>query len=92
MNTKSISACLALAAGFVTCLLSFIQHVDSVVFAKRFIIVCIIFYIIGVAVSVVINMNFKEMEQDEGELEESESEEGGSEDSSLEENSEDEFE
>ena len=32
MNTKPIPAMLALAAGFVTCVLSFVQRVDSVVF------------------------------------------------------------
>lgn len=49
MNTKSIPACLALLAGFVTCVISFVQHVDTVVFAKRFIIVCIIFFVIGLS-------------------------------------------
>lgn len=64
MNTKSLPACLALVAGFVTCVISFAQHVDTVVFAKRFIIVCLIFFIIGTVASVVITMNFKEMEEE----------------------------
>lgn len=64
MNTKSIPAVLALIAGFVTCIMSFVQGVDTVVFAKRFVIVCIIFFAIGTVASVVINMNFKEMAQD----------------------------
>lgn len=64
MNTKSIPACLALVAGFVTCIISFVQHVDTVIFAKRFIIVCIIFFVIGTAASVIINMNFKDMAAD----------------------------
>ena len=64
MNTKSIPACLALIAGFVTCIISFIQHEDTVVFAKRFIIVCIIFFVIGTVASVIINMNFKDMAED----------------------------
>ena len=64
MNTKSLPACLALVAGFVTCVISFAQHVDTVVFAKRFIIVCLIFFIIGTVASVVINMNFKAMEEE----------------------------
>lgn len=75
MNTKSLPACLALVAGFVTCVLSFIQHVDTVVFAKRFILVCIIFFVIGTVASVVINMNFKDMASD---AEESSAEEGAS--------------
>ena len=64
MNTKSIPACLALLAGFVTCIMSFVQHVDTVVFAKRFVIVCIIFFVIGTVASVIINMNFKDMAAD----------------------------
>ena len=64
MNTKPIPACLALLAGFVTCVISFVQHVDTVVFAKRFVVVCIIFFVIGTAATVIINMNFKEMAAD----------------------------
>lgn len=64
MNTKSIPACLALLAGFVTCIMSFVQHVDTVVFAKRFIIVCIVFFAIGTVASIIINMNFKDMAAD----------------------------
>ncbi len=64
MNTKSIPAVLALIAGFVTCIMSFVQGVDTVVFAKRFVIVCIIFFAIGTVASVIINMNFKEMSED----------------------------
>lgn len=65
MNTKSIPAVLALIAGFVTCIMSFVQRVDIVVFAKRFVIVCIIFFAIGTVISVVLNMNFKDMAADE---------------------------
>ena len=61
MNTKPIPAVLALIAGFVTCIMSFVQGIDVVVFAKRFVFVCLIFYVIGTVICVVINMNFKEM-------------------------------
>ena len=67
MNTKSIPACLALVGGFVTCIISFMQHVDTVVFAKRFVIVCIIFFVIGTVASVIINMNFNDMAAEEEE-------------------------
>lgn len=68
MNTKSLPAVLALIAGFVTCVMSFVQHVDTVIFARRFISACLIFFVIGIVISVVINMNFKEMaEEEEGE-------------------------
>lgn len=65
MNTKPIPAVLALIAGFVTCIMSFVQGVDVVVFAKRFVFVCLIFYVIGIVICVVINMNFKEMAKDD---------------------------
>ena len=64
MNTKSLPAILALIAGFVTCIMSFVQQVDTVVFAKRFVIVCFIFFAIGTVASVVIQMNFKQMKDD----------------------------
>lgn len=67
MNTKSIPPVLALVAGLVTCIMSFIQHVDSVVFAKRFVIVCIIFFVIGSVASIVININFKDMAEEQKE-------------------------
>lgn len=65
MNTKPLPAILALIAGFVTCIISFVQGVDVTVFAKRFVIVCILFFVLGIIVSIVIHMNFKEMESDE---------------------------
>lgn len=61
MNTKPIPALLALFAGLVTCIMSFVQHVDIVVFAKRFIIVCVIFFIIGMIARILIELNFKDI-------------------------------
>lgn len=61
MNTKPIPALLALFAGFVTCVMSFMQQVDIVIFAKRFVIVCIIFFIIGMIARILIEMNFKDI-------------------------------
>ena len=65
MNTKSLPAVLALIAGLTTCVMSFIQHVDTVVFAKRFVIVCVVFFAIGIVISVIIQMNFKDMEEED---------------------------
>ncbi len=73
MNTKPIPAVLALLAGFVTCMLSFVQRVDVVVFAKRFVLVCIVFFVIGTVISIIINMNFKDMAAEEEEKEKEES-------------------
>ena len=80
MNTKPIPAVLALIAGFVTCIMSFIQGVDVVVFAKRFVLVCLIFYVIGTVICVVINMNFKEMAKDDEQEESPTEDESESED------------
>ena len=65
MNTKSMPAILALIAGFITCIISFIQRVDTVVFAKKFIIVCIIFFAIGTVIRIVIQMCFKDISPEE---------------------------
>lgn len=70
MNTKPIPAVLALIAGFVTCVISFVQHVDTVVFARKFVLVCIIFFAIGMVIHILIQMNFKETIVDEEPLEE----------------------
>lgn len=84
MNTKPIPAVLALIAGFVTCVISFAQHVDTVVFARKFVLVCVIFFAIGMVIHILIQMNFKETvaddepsEEEEGtDLEEGDSQEG----------------
>lgn len=70
MNTKPIPAVLALIAGFVTCVISFVQHVDTVVFARKFVLVCVIFFAIGMVIHILIQMNFKETIVDEEPLEE----------------------
>ncbi len=80
MNTKPIPAVLALIAGFVTCIMSFVQGIDVVIFAKRFVFVCLIFYVIGTVICVVINMNFKEMAKDDEQEESSTEDEGENED------------
>lgn len=76
MNTKPVPAVVALLAGFVTCIMSFVQHVDITVFAKRFIIVCIVFFIAGCMGKIVLDMNFKEMAEEPEEADASEDENG----------------
>lgn len=65
MNTRQLPPVLALVAGFMTCVMSFVQRVDMTVFAKRFIVVTIIFFIIGVVLKIVIDINFKSIAEDE---------------------------
>lgn len=81
MNTKQIPAILALAAGFFTCIMSFVQGVDITVFAKRFIIVCIVFFVIGTVARILIEVNFQEFLNPEPETEDTEeNDEAGEED------------
>jgi len=76
MNTKPFPALTALLAGGIVCITSFMQHVDMVVFARRFIITVVIFLIIGLIVKFIIDKNFNtpedllEEEEDDGESEE----------------------
>lgn len=67
MNTKLVPTILALVAGFITCIMSFVQHVDTVIFAKRFVIVCVIFFAIGMVAKILIDINFKSMAVEEAE-------------------------
>ncbi len=62
MNTKPIPAVLSLLAGCLVCIISFVQHVDMVVFAQRFIIAAIVFFILGTVAKIVLDRNFKEEE------------------------------
>lgn len=64
MKTKSIPAIVMLAAGFVTCVAGILTHMESIRFFKVLIAVLIIFYIIGCVAKVIIDRNFKEMEEE----------------------------
>ena len=64
MKTKSIPAIVMLAAGFVTCVAGILTHMESIRFFKILIAVLIIFYIIGCVAKVIIDRNFKEMEEE----------------------------
>jgi len=76
MNTRPFPALTALLAGGIVCIFSFVQHVDMVIFARRFIITVILFWIIGLVVKFIVDKNFNtpenllEEEEDDGESEE----------------------
>lgn len=63
-----------LTAGLIDCILSLYERVSMFVFTKRLLIVLVIFYILGCIVKIVLDCNFKEMEETEetGESEEKE--------------------
>ena len=48
MKTKGIPAVVMLLAGFVTCIIGIVQHMETDVFIKTLLAVLIIFYVLGV--------------------------------------------
>ena len=74
MKTKGIPAVVMLLAGFVTCIIGIVQHMETMVFTKTLLAVLVIFYVLGCIVKLVLDKNFKEMDEPEKEQEESEEE------------------
>ncbi len=64
MNTKPIPPFLALIAGGLVCIMSFVQQVDMVLFARHFIIATIVFFILGVIAKIVLDKFFEEDDTD----------------------------
>ena len=62
MKTKGIPAVVMLLAGFVTCIIGIVQHMETDVFIKTLLAVLIIFYVLGCIVKLVLDKNFKEMD------------------------------
>ena len=71
MKTKGIPAVVMLLAGFVTCIIGIVQHMETDVFIKTLLAVLIIFYLLGCIVKLVLDKNFKEMDEPEENQEES---------------------
>ena len=65
MKTNAVPAVIMLTAGFIDCILSLYEHVSMFVFTKRLLIVLVIFYVLGCIVKIVLDCNFKEMEETE---------------------------
>ena len=58
MKTKAIPAVVMMIAGFVTCVLSFIQRVPTGDFLKDLLIVLILFYILGIIIKSILDFVF----------------------------------
>ena len=58
MRTKAIPAVVMMIAGFVTCVLSFIQRVPTGEFLKDLLIVLILFYIFGIIIKGILDFVF----------------------------------
>lgn len=74
MKTKPIPAIVMLIAGFVTCVISIYTHMELKAFTKTLFWVLVIFYIFGIVIKVILDRNFKEMQDEEVPEEEQESE------------------
>ena len=87
MKTRAIPSICMLAAGIIRCIAGVIYREEIKAFLWSLILVMLIFYIIGVIVKVILDKNFKEMEEDkeeaaeETELENIEETEGENEES-----------
>ena len=71
MKTKGIPAVEMLLPGFVTCINGIVQQMETDVFIKTLLAVLIIFYLLGCIVKLVLDKNFKEMDEPEENQEES---------------------
>jgi uncharacterized membrane protein YraQ (UPF0718 family) len=85
---KNLPAIIMLAAGLIDCIFSIYYHLSLWDFTRQLLLVLIIFYLIGCVVQIVVEINFKSMEETEGE--ESTEEAEGTEEGSAEENTEEE--
>ena len=84
MKTKHIPALVTLLAGAVAALLMWLWKVDFFTFTRNLLIVLVIFYILGIVIKVILDHNFKDMEEEAGEEGEGETGEGDGEETSQE--------
>lgn len=83
MKTRSVPAIIMLLAGFIAAVAGIVAHMEVADFMKMLLIVLILFYVFGSIVKVIIDHNFKEMQDEQttdGEAEETEEEPSGAED------------
>lgn len=84
MKTRNIPALVTLSAGFIASIAGIVAGMDTLSYMKMLLLVLFIFYILGSVAKVVIDMNFKEMKEEEGEkTEAAEGESTGGEGESL---------
>lgn len=72
MKTKQVPAIVMLTAGFVTCVISIMQHMEFGRFLKILLLVLICFYILGCVAKVILDKNFAPMQEEEEEQEQTE--------------------
>lgn len=64
MKTKPIPAIIMLVAGVIACAAGIIGRMELLDFTKMLLIVLVVFYIFGCIAKLIIDRNFKEMEED----------------------------
>ena len=64
MKTKPIPAIVMLVAGLLVCIAGMAGHMETGRFVKMLLVVLIVFYIIGGIVKLLIDKNFKDMEEE----------------------------
>jgi Ran GTPase-activating protein (RanGAP) involved in mRNA processing and transport len=92
-KTKALPAIIMLVAGFIDCIFSIIYNLSLWEFTRQLLLVLVIFYLIGCVVEIVVEINFKTMEETEGQEgqgETEEAEEGSTEENDMEEQKEEE--
>ena len=67
MKTNHIPALVTLLAGAVAALLMWLWKVDFFTFTRNLLIVLVIFYILGSVIKVILDRNFKDMEDEANE-------------------------
>jgi flagellar biosynthesis/type III secretory pathway M-ring protein FliF/YscJ len=71
-KTKSLPAIIMLVAGLIDCIFSIYYHLSLWEFTRQLLLVLVIFYLIGCVVAIVIDINFKVMEEEDAEQDEEE--------------------
>ena len=69
MKTNGVPAIIMLAAGFIDCVIAILTHMSLWNFTRQLLLVLVLFYVIGCVVKMIIDRNFKEMEESKEEQE-----------------------
>lgn len=75
MKTNGVPAIIMLAAGFIDCVIAILTHMSLWNFTRQLLLVLVLFYVIGCVVKMIIDRNFKDMEDDQNGEETEESKE-----------------
>ena len=69
MKTNGVPAIIMLAAGFIDCVIAILTHMSLWNFTRQLLLVLVLFYVIGCVVKMIIDRNFKDMEESKEEQE-----------------------